>query len=107
MTAGRPTWTEVLDAMERRLEKVQRIAAGEPDVYLDHFALPDGLGPLPAVLARRAEALLEATTLAEKRMEREMAAVADRLKITAGATRPTALVGADERPAPRYFDRSV
>ena len=107
MTAGRSTWTEVLDAMERRLEKAQRIAAGEPDVYLDHFALPDGLGPLPMALARRAEALLEATTQAEKLIEADMAAVADRLRVTAGATRPTALVGVDERPAPRYFDRSV
>jgi hypothetical protein len=93
-------WTGVLDAMERRLVLAERFLAGE-EVHLDHFVLPDGLGPLPAELRPRARALFEATGQAESRLAVEMERMTRRV-------RPASLLaGGDDRPAPSYVDRSA
>ena len=99
--ALQPGWVAVLDAMERRLMVAERYLAGEA-VHVEHFVLPDDLGPLPVELRPRARALLAATADAEERLAVEMESIALRI-------RKTAVVGrnAAGRPAPSYFDRSA
>lgn len=93
-------WAAVLATMERRLDLAERQLAGE-EVHLDHFVLPDGLGPLPPEHRDRAAALLDATRRMEHRVAAEMDTTADRIRRAPRSrlqpVRPTAV----------YVDRSA
>lgn len=92
-----PTWTEVLDEMERRLAEADRALAGEA-VRISPFEIPDVAERLPSNEWDRARAVLAATLVMEQRIEAEMGTMSTRLR-----ARPSI----QGRPAPTYFDRSA
>lgn len=90
------SWAEVLDDMELRVADAERLlAAGGPPPPT--FALPGGLGPLPPELRRRAEAVLEATVDAQRRVEQRFWVMAEALRRDPR----------DASPAAAYIDRRV
>jgi hypothetical protein len=82
-------WPEVLDDMEDRLHDVDReLSTGGPPVR--SFALPSGLGPLPAELRQRSTALLRETLRTQAAAEAARERVADAMRQGRATTREPA-----------------
>lgn len=95
-------WDSLLDSMARRLELIERMFAGDGEVVVDPFVLPEGLGPLPRHLRDRAESLLRETLIVEERLEELMDVTSRQLRRFPGHNG-----FASGRPAPTYVDQSA
>ncbi len=82
-------WPEVLDDIEERLVDVDReLTTGGPAV--SPFALPAGLGPLPADLRERARQALRQTRVQQAEAEQARDRIGDALRPGRTATREPA-----------------
>jgi hypothetical protein len=82
-------WPEVLDDIEERLADVDReLRTGGPAV--SPFALPSGLGPLPADLRERARRALGQTQARQAEAEQARDRLGDALRQGRTATREPA-----------------
>ncbi len=99
--AAAPTWPEALDAMERRLDAAARTVLEHAEAPAAAVVLP--AEPLPAVLAPRAAALLEATKAMERTVGRALGEVGERLGRAATGRRRARQW--EQPAAPAYVDR--
>lgn len=82
-------WPEVLEDIEHRLGDVDRALDSGGDA-VSPFALPDGLGPLPAELRERAARALRETRTKQAEVETARDRIADALRQGRTVTREPA-----------------
>jgi hypothetical protein len=100
MSAAEPSWSELLERAEAQLARASSsLAAGEAPA-VEAFALPSGLGPLPADQRDRAAAVLAATRGLEQRVAVALDDISFQLAHTRRLVRP-----GGARPGPAYVDR--